>query len=110
MDNLLVLNRIITGIVPVILLGKTYYFHDPSHRIRYEAEIYHQYIYNELLMNGVMTKEESLEVLTKRGIWNNHLENEIVKIQEDIQKFKKSLPNYEYQSLEKQRIESQKRM
>lgn len=101
-DRKKLINRIITGYVPVIFLDKLYYIYDSNPESEYIAEYYAQKDLEEV---DYIDAIEQRAILENKNIWTSKLEKELENLEKDQERIQKNIPLLKFKSYEKDRME-----
>jgi len=69
---------------------------DPDQSLLYDADFQYEKSYKNAISNGLMTHEESMELLITEGLWSSQHDIELSRINSEIQTLKNSLPSLKY--------------
>lgn len=99
-----ILNRIITGYIPVIFLGQKCILHDANSIVKYECDLYYDEMLEHFLEEGVLSKQDLEAVLLEKGIWKKEYDDEIILRNKQIESAYEILPSLKFKSVEKKNL------
>jgi len=79
---------------------------DPDQELLYDADFQYEKFYNNGITNGLMTHEQSIDRLTKEGLWSSQHDIELARIDSEIKTLKSSLPSLKYKKINYQQVVS----
>ncbi len=99
-----ILNRIITGYVPVIFLGQRCVLYDATSIIKYECDLHYDAALEEFLEEGILSKADLEKILIERKIWKPEFDEELKVLNSKIVEAQKMLPALKYKTIEKKNV------
>lgn len=84
-------NRIITGYVPVIYISKLYKVYDPTPETNYLADIYINDIKEDLRLDYILDNDALHNILAKRQLWTDKMQEELDLLEKDQSRILKEM-------------------
>jgi frataxin-like iron-binding protein CyaY len=97
--------RIITGYQPVIFLDDLYIVYDPKPEHYYLADIYCENIKEDFVSEGLLSQDESVEILIHKGLWSPDYDKQIDFLSKDFTNILRNIKDCQFKSNEKKRWE-----